>query len=116
MKKTMHESAARLFAEIEKLRPGESTTTGVAALLNVGPNLVTNWRERGVSVPGAVLAESNLGIPAVWILYGKHPPRNPWPFASINEAKVRVLDATQLAQLEAAILIAAGQVGLDVKM
>lgn len=38
-----------------------------------------------------------------------------WPFKSIDEAKVRVLDDVDQARLEAAILIAAGHVGLNVK-
>lgn len=38
-----------------------------------------------------------------------------WPFAQVDEAKARTLSDTDRARLEAAILIAAGQIGLDVK-
>ncbi|MBV6304904.1 helix-turn-helix domain-containing protein [Candidimonas humi] len=40
---------------------------------------------------------------------------NAWPFISIDQSKVRQLDGSRRAQLEAAILIAAAQVGLDIK-
>lgn len=38
-----------------------------------------------------------------------------WPFPTIDEAKVRALDDTKRNQLEAAIIISAAQLGLDVK-
>jgi hypothetical protein len=38
-----------------------------------------------------------------------------WPFSQVDEAKTRALSDTDRARLEAAVLIAAAQVGLDVK-
>lgn len=38
-----------------------------------------------------------------------------WPFPSVDEAKVRALNDTQLTQLETAILLGAAQLGLDIK-
>lgn len=51
----------------------------------------------------------------------KNPPKlmlstaKPWPFAKVDEAKVRSLSETDLARLEGAILHAADVVGLDIK-
>lgn len=38
-----------------------------------------------------------------------------WPFRSVDEMKVSQMDGQQLAHLEAALLISAAQLGLDVK-
>lgn len=39
----------------------------------------------------------------------------PWPLPKIDEGKVRSLSGTEVAELQAAIVIAAAQLGLDVK-
>ncbi|AWB35534.1 hypothetical protein DBV39_19295 [Orrella marina] len=39
-----------------------------------------------------------------------------WPFQSVNQEKVRALSSTQLAQIEGAILLAAAQMGVDLKV
>lgn len=43
------------------------------------------------------------------------PPSSDWPFQAISQRKISVLNPTQAAQLEGAILLAAAQLGLDVK-
>lgn len=78
----MHETTARLFEAVDAMYPGEAITSAVARRMNVGDNSVTNWKERGMSFKGAVLAEAAYGVPAAWIMFGTHPPiPNTWPFS-----------------------------------
>lgn len=94
----MHVTTARLFAAIEEKRPGEAITSAVARAMNVGDNSVTNWKERGISFKGAVLAEAAYGIPAAWVMLGKQPPiKNTWPFAQwIEFERVQALPREDL--------------------
>lgn len=97
----MHESAARLFQAVEEIYPGEAITSAIARRMNVGDNLVTNWKTRGVSFQGAVIAEAVFGAPAAWILTGNKPPiKNSWPFAEwVNYEKVAALSRDELVYL-----------------
>lgn len=56
------------------------------------------------------------GMPSSSVLHPISAGRvDDWPFSQVDEAKARALSDTDRARLEAAILIAAAQVGLDVK-
>lgn len=96
--------------------------SALAARLGVLPQHVTNWKTRGLPAEQYQPIAEALGR-SVDELLGRTPEAEPpnmkssegWPLLSIDEAKVRALNDFHRAQLEAAILIAAGQVGLDVK-
>jgi len=94
----MDEKASRLFQAIEDRYPGEATTAKVARRLNIGDNVVTNWKERGVSFKGAVMAEAAYGIPAAWVILGTQPPiKNTWPFLEwIDFERVQALTRDDL--------------------
>ncbi|KAA0911858.1 helix-turn-helix domain-containing protein [Pusillimonas sp. ANT_WB101] len=93
-----------------------------AARLGVLPQHVTNWKSRGLPAEQYQPIAEALGR-SIDELLGRTPetktPRvksnADWPLLSIDESKVRALSDFHRVQLEAAILIAAGQVGLDVK-
>lgn len=42
--------------------------------LDVSPQVMTNWKRRGISVEGALAAEAAFGCSGAWVLSGKHPP------------------------------------------
>lgn len=102
----------------------------MAAVAGVSRSAVAQWRGQGSKLINSIgkqeAAESlsrATGLNALWIAKGKGP-RSPqegapqkhlWPLPSISEEKIRAMNEQQIAQLEAAILIAAGHVGLDVK-
>lgn len=85
------------------------------------PQQISNWKRRGVPpewhAPIARLfgrsVDELMGLVAETSLNDLE--QKEWPFHSVDEEKVRQLDERPLAQLEAAILIAAAQVGLDIK-
>lgn len=95
----MHETTARLFEAVEEIYPGEAITSAIARRLGVGDNLVTNWKDRGISFKGAILAEAAYGVPAAWIVFGQRPPiRNTWPFAEwVSYDRIRALPREDLA-------------------
>lgn len=97
----MHETTARLFEAVESLYPGEAITSAVARRMNVGDNSVTNWKERGMSFKGAVMAEAAFGVPAAWIMFGIRPPiPNTWPFSDrIDFSRISSLPREDLAFL-----------------
>jgi hypothetical protein len=65
----MHKTTERLYlaaAELRKIK-GQSQ---IARLLNESPQTVKNWETRGVSLPGALKAQTTLGVSAAWLLEG----------------------------------------------
>lgn len=101
--KKMHETTERLFAAVEVLDPGRAITSEVARRLNVGDNLVTNWKTRGVSFEGAIRAEAAYGIPAAWVMSGNVPPiHGVWPF-SADFSAYRALDADKKKTLDSVV-------------
>lgn len=109
---------------------GWETAQQVADVAGVSRSAVAQWLGQGskiIHTIGNMQAAENLeretGFRALWIAKGVGPkhtadkgePTVDWPFPSISESKVRALGPDKVAQLEAALLIAAGQVGLDIK-
>ena len=94
----------------------------LASELGLAPQNVSNWKYRDVP-PEKYADIARLFGRSVDELLGivdektgaTLSPSQSWPFDMVDERKVRDLDAKPRAQLEAAILIAAAQVGLDVK-
>lgn len=102
----------------------------MSVVAGVSRSAVAQWRGQGSKIIhsiGNMQAAENLeratGCAALWIAKGEGPKHvsgvgstgGKWPFRSIDESKVRGMDDMSLAQLEAAALIAAAQVGLDIK-
>ena len=94
----------------------------IAANLGLSsPQQISNWKRRGVPPEWHAPIARLFGrsVDELMGLSAETPAddllQKAWPFRSVDEAKVRNLDEIPLAQLEAAILIAAAQVGLDIK-
>jgi hypothetical protein len=68
----MHETMARLY-EAAKQISDAAGQSAVARLLNVSPQLLTNWERRGVSFEGMLNAQETLGCNAVWLRKGVGP-------------------------------------------
>lgn len=94
----MHPTTARLFEAVEEKNPGEAITSVVARRMGVSDNNVTNWKTRGISFKGSVLAEAALGVPAAWVMLGEKPPiENTWPFSEwVDYSRVRALSREDL--------------------
>lgn len=72
----MHASTARLYQAAT--RNGKTPRQSeLARALNISPQTLKNWESRGLSVPGALLAESVYGASPTWLLTGKYPARRP---------------------------------------
>lgn len=73
----MHESMERLVKAALEIR-GATGHAQIARLLNESEQTITNWAKRGVSIPGAIKAERNIGCQAIWVLYGEgEAPQTP---------------------------------------
>lgn len=57
----MHESTRRLYEAVKTLH-GVTGQSAVARLLNISPQALKNWEERGVSRQGAITLQNVLGI------------------------------------------------------
>jgi hypothetical protein len=70
----MHEQMARLYEAAEELC-GVVGQSAVARLLNVSPQRLGNWEDRGMSSEGMLDAQEIIGCNAVWIRKGIGPMR-----------------------------------------
>jgi hypothetical protein len=68
----MHEHMARLYEAAEQLK-GITGQSAVARLLNVSPQRLGNWEDRGISFEGMIDAQERIGCNAVWIRKGLGP-------------------------------------------
>lgn len=68
----MHDTMTRLYEAIQTTR-GVSGQTPVARLMNVSPQLIRNWEQRGVSLEGMLDAQEIMSVNAVWIRKGDGP-------------------------------------------
>lgn len=75
----MHESALRLLKcarQATEHLAANQRVVDFATLrerMEVSPQTLTNWKDRGVSKDGALKAESLFGCPAAWVLDGNGP-------------------------------------------
>ncbi|WP_322997160.1 hypothetical protein [Castellaniella sp.] len=114
--------------ELQGATGWDDARTAVAA--GVTRSAVSQWVGKGsklIHTIGDLEAALNLeresGYSALWIAKGKGSKMadarrikaEAWPLSEIDEQKVRDLKTGDLCKLEAAILIAAAQVGLDIK-
>jgi hypothetical protein len=65
----MNEQMERLYEAAKKLTKTEGKSA-VARLLNVSPQNIGVWEDRGVSFEGMVAAQELIGCDAVWIKNG----------------------------------------------
>lgn len=68
----MHETMTRLYEAAKTLKNTEGQTA-VATLLGEIPQTVNNWERRGISTPGLIKAQENIGCSVVWLKTGKGP-------------------------------------------
>lgn len=102
----------------------------MAKAAGVSRSAVAQWAGKGSKIIHAISdvevalnLERETGYSALWIAKGVGPKPAThrvsaefWPFATIDEQKVRALDpARERMQLEAAIILSAAQLDLDVK-
>lgn len=73
MEYEMHETTARLYEAVEKIRGGEAKPTTLARILNVSPQTMSNWESRGLSLDGMIDAQKHIGCSAVWLRSGEGP-------------------------------------------
>lgn len=69
-----HPSVDRLY-QAAKSKGVKPEPSAVAKWLNESPQVVNNWKERGVSRKGALAAQALSGYSATWILDGSGEPR-----------------------------------------
>lgn len=81
----MHPATARLYRAAKDLK-GVTGQSALARLLNVSPQVVKNWESRGISKPGALMVEDQLGVSAIWILNGNGDMLAPNPDSPSHKA------------------------------
>lgn len=64
----MHESAERLYQTANE--HGDASPAKVARRLNISPQRLQNWEQRGVSLEGAMAAQAIYHSDANWIIHG----------------------------------------------
>ena len=109
----MHEwiKAARLSATL--------TQTELAERLGVTKGNVSAWENARHEASHdqllkiAQITGTNIQLPG--IAYHAPSAQLRWPYKEIDEVKFRGLESDQAARLEGAIILAAAQLGLDVK-
>jgi len=113
--------------EIQAKMGWDDKTMGDVA--DVSRSAVAQWRGQGSKIiqtigdiEAAVNLERATGYSALWIARGKGQkivekigtPRQ-WPFPRIDEAKIYAMEGDDAVALERAFMVAAGNVGLDIK-
>ena len=82
---------------------------------------VSNWvngRTQNLKGQNLAIAAQVLGVSEAWLGAGVGPierTRQAWPFKSISETRIRGLEPEDLAKFEAAAVVAALHLGLDVR-
>lgn len=70
MDSTMHITMQRLYTATQELYQ-TNTQTGIAHLLNISPQVVKNWENRGISNQGILNIQDKLNLSSNWIKTGK---------------------------------------------
>jgi len=106
---------------IRKARDRGWSQSDLAERLSLSPQNITNWKSRGVPPERYVAIADALNwsldemLGRTRYVPGAQAMPAAWPYTELDEEKFRALDAKQAARLEGAILLAAAQLGLDVK-
>lgn len=106
---------------LRKARDRGWSQTELAERLGLSPQNITNWKNRGVppdryvGIADALSCSLDELLGRMKYVSGASPIPAAWPYTELDEDKFRTLDTRQAARLEGAILLAAAQLGLDVK-
>lgn len=93
----MHETAARLYEAVKKLKNVEPGPTTVARLIHCAPQNVKNWETRGISAEGMIDCERYIGCSVVWLADGAEPMEIGAPYPKLVEfASDGLADALKL--------------------
>lgn len=76
---SLHPSVARLVEYIDehmpgKLRAGGGRWADLGRLVGVTPQILNNWKARGISRDGAIAIEDQLGVSWRWLTFGEGEP------------------------------------------
>ena len=102
----MHESLERLLEHARKKTTGSSRPVldeaDLRAQMGVSPAVFSNWKSRGISKEGALIAEAKFGCSAHWLLSGRAqtPQAKEWPFSLLTPDDVRKLSSKALEMVE----------------
>jgi hypothetical protein len=66
---SMNDQMTRLYLAAKTLR-GVDGPSAIAKLLNVSPQTVHNWEDRGISQDGLLKAQEQVGCNAIWLRDG----------------------------------------------
>lgn len=69
MENTVHEQVQRLYRAAKQLRKIDKKSA-VAKLLNISPQNLNGWEERGISEGGLLKAQEVIGCNALWLRDG----------------------------------------------
>lgn len=95
--------------------------SALARLIGVLPQHITNWKSRGVPPEKYVAIADALDCSLDELLgrtkYVRSLPQvaELWPLPSISESKLRALGSDDRAKIEAALLLGAQTLGIDIK-
>jgi len=65
----MNEQMIRLYSAAKTLQ-GINGPSAIAKLMNVSPQTVNNWEDRGISNDGLLKAQESVGCDAIWLRDG----------------------------------------------
>lgn len=119
---TIHGMDETVFERVlRKARDRGWSQSDLAERLGLSPQNITNWKSRGipperyVGIADALSCSLDELLGRTRYVSGEEPVPRTWPYSELDERKFRTLDTRQAARLEGAILLAAAQLGLDVK-
>ena len=113
----MHESVGRLLDFARKATKGTpeevADLNGLTKRMNVSPQMMNNWKGRGISKDGALDAERLFGCSATWLLTGDKPPKvgsSPLPelVQELVDHLLAIEDPTALAAAVASAWVGVG--------
>lgn len=95
--------------------------SALARLIGVLPQHITNWKSRGVPPEKYVALADALDCSMDELLgrtkyvFDRGQTPEPWPLPSISEEKIRGLGSDDRAKVEAALILGAQALGIDIK-
>lgn len=121
MFRTMGEYRERLQLAMDERDVSANELAGKIGMSYQAVKKVLDGKSAAFNVFNHATAARYLDVRSDWLAIGEEPmrPRNvgpaeEWPFPSIDQHKVRTLSHDDRVRLDAAILFAAAQIGLDV--
>lgn len=110
--------AMTIHSRIRDLRiQKELSMEALAERVGVSWQTVQQWERDGGTAPKRTRLQKvaeELGTTPEYLMSGADPVVFEWPFKKIRPEKIAALSHDDLVRLEAAIIFAAGQVGVDI--